>query len=161
MKTLDSIRRGVKLDRVRVRVTQETIHPCKATPVKNQHQMNGKSLMSQKFFETEFTYPDERAREWYDRLVGLDEHKRQLLLELELLLFHDRLDEWNKRHHRGTLRACQIMSSRAPLVLLEGDVGCGKTVLAQTIGDALAKKNASEGPLAQTQYSSSRLRDGR
>ena len=140
MKTLDSVRRGEKVDRVGVRVTKETSHLRGTTPTKKDHEMSGKSAMSQKFFESEHSYPDESAREWYDRLVGLDEHKRQLLLELELLLFHDRLDAWNKKHHRGSLRACQIMSSRAPLVLLEGDVGCGKTVLAQTIGDALATK---------------------
>jgi AAA+ superfamily predicted ATPase len=38
------------------------------------------------------------------------------------------------------MRACQIMAGRAPLVLLEGDVGCGKTALAETIGDALAQR---------------------
>jgi len=146
MKTLDSVRRGEKIDRVGVRVTQITSQRPQTTVVSNDHEtkkdheMSGKSVMSQKFFESERTYPDAGAREWYERLVGLDEHKRQLLLELELLLFHDRLDAWNKRHHGGSLRACQIMSSRAPLVLLEGDVGCGKTVLAQTIGDALATK---------------------
>lgn len=140
MKTLDSVRRGDKIDRVGVRVTQDSSHPRVAIPAMKDHDMSSKLTMSQKFFETERTYPDESARQWYDRLVGLDEHKRQLLLELELLLFHDRLDAWNRKHHHGSLRACQIMSSRAPLVLLEGDVGCGKTVLAQTIGDALATK---------------------
>lgn len=140
MKILDSIRRGDKIERVGIRVTQDFPQPLGATSAKKDHDMSGKTTVSQKFFETERTYPDENAREWYDRLVGLDEHKRQLLLELELLLFHDRLDAWNRKHHGGSLRACQIMSSRAPLVLLEGDVGCGKTVLAQTIGDALATK---------------------
>lgn len=140
MRTFDSIRRGEKIGQINVRATHETSNPRGAEPAKKDDRMSGKAAMSQKFFESERSYPDEAAREWYDRLVGLDEHKRQLLLELELLLFHDRLDAWNRKHHRGTLRACQIMSSRAPLVLLEGDVGCGKTVLAQTIGDALATK---------------------
>jgi len=38
------------------------------------------------FFEIERVYPDEDARVWYEHLVGLDEHKRRLLVELELLL---------------------------------------------------------------------------
>src|SRR5207302_214171 len=104
----------------------------------------GKPTVSQRFFEAERTYPNATARAWYDRLVGLDEHKRQLLLELELLLFPDKLEAWNRKHHTGTLRACQIMGSRTPLVLLEGDVGCRKTVLAETVGDALAEKMASK-----------------
>lgn len=140
MNALDSVRRGAKVDRVDVFVTQNSSHPRKAALEKKDYDMGSKLMVSQKFFETERSYPDEGAREWYDRLVGLDEHKRQLLLELELLLFHDRLDAWNRKHHGGNLRACQIMSSRAPLVLLEGDDGCGKTVLAQTIGHALATK---------------------
>lgn len=140
MKILDFVRRGDKIDRVGVRVTQDFPQPSGIHSAKKDNHMSGKATVSQKFFETERTYPDESAREWYERLVGLDDHKRQLLLELELLLFHDRLDVWNRKHHGGSLRACQIMSSRAPLVLLEGDVGCGKTVLAQTIGDALATK---------------------
>lgn len=140
MKAFESVRRGQKIGQVDVRVAQKTTRAHETAPAKKDDEMSGKSTMSQKFFESERSYPDEAAREWYDRLIGLDDHKRQLLLELELLLFHDRLDAWNKKHHRGTLRACQIMSGRAPLVLLEGDVGCGKTVLAQTIGDALATK---------------------
>ncbi|WP_425619070.1 AAA family ATPase [Anatilimnocola sp. NA78] len=140
MKTLDSVRRGDKIDRVNITVSGNFPNPNVSNPVVKDHAMTSRPMMSQKFFETERSYPDESARQWYERLVGLDEHKRQLLLELELLLFHDRLDSWNSKHHRGSLRACQIMSSRAPLVLLEGDVGCGKTVLAQTIGDALATK---------------------
>jgi SpoVK/Ycf46/Vps4 family AAA+-type ATPase len=140
MTVLDSIRRGESIDQVSIRVAQVASYPPVTTPMKKEHEMSPKSALSQTFFESERSYPDESAREWYDRLIGLDDHKRQLLLELELLLFHDRLDAWNKKHHRGTLRACQIMSSRAPLVLLEGDVGCGKTVLAQTIGNALATK---------------------
>lgn len=93
-----------------------------------------------RFFEAERTYPDPDAKAWYDRLVGLDQHKRQLLLELELLLYPDRLAEWSRKHHGTLLRACQILAKRVPLILLEGDVGCGKTALAETVGDPLAQK---------------------
>jgi SpoVK/Ycf46/Vps4 family AAA+-type ATPase len=103
-----------------------------------------KSLAGQRFFESERTYPDAAARAWYDRLVGLDEHKRQLLLELELLLFPGRLAAWSRQHHGVELRACGIMANRAPLVLLEGDVGCGKTALAETVGDPLAERTGGK-----------------
>jgi len=91
------------------------------------------------FFELEREYPDDEAREWYDRLVGLDEHKRRLLVELELLLYPERVEEWSRKHHKGVIRLCGLLRQRVPLVLLEGDVGCGKTALAETIGDALAR----------------------
>lgn len=140
MQKLDSLRRGDKIAQVEIRVTQDASTAREYTHAKKEHSMPGKTTLSQKFFESEQSYPDPAMRAWYDRLVGLDSHKKQLLLELELLLFHDRLDAWNRKHHGGNLRACQIMSNRAPLILLEGDVGCGKTALAQTIGDALATK---------------------
>ena len=48
--------------------------------------MIAKQTQLSRFFETERVYPNAEARAWYDRLVGIDDQKRQLLLELELLL---------------------------------------------------------------------------
>jgi hypothetical protein len=94
------------------------------------------------FFEHERVYPNQIAREWYDSLKGLDRHKEQLLLELELLLYPDRLEAWSRRHHGGqVLKLCERVRGRIPLILFEGDVGTGKTALAETVGDALARRN--------------------
>lgn len=95
---------------------------------------------NQRFFEAELTYPDSQARARYERLVGLDDHKARLLLELELLLYPDRLEDWSRRYHGAVLALCEGYRDRPPLVLLEGDVGCGKTALAETIGDKLASE---------------------
>lgn len=93
-----------------------------------------------RFFEAERDYPDDAARAWYERLVGLDEHKQRLVLELEMLLYPERLEQWSRTHHGGrVLQACAHYRTRVPLILLEGDVGTGKTVLAETVGDALAR----------------------
>lgn len=91
------------------------------------------------FFELEQNYPSEAARAWYEGLVGLDEHKRRLLVELELLLFPSRLARWSEAHHGTVLRACALYQNRVPLILMHGDVGTGKTALAETIGDALVR----------------------
>lgn len=92
------------------------------------------------FFEAERIYPDEEARAWYERLVGLDEHKERLLVELEILLYPERLEQWSMRHHGGrVLGLIALHRNRIPLILLEGDVGTGKTALAETVGDALAR----------------------
>ena len=96
------------------------------------------------FFELEREYPNDEARDWYNRLVGLDEHKRRLLVELELLLYPERVEDWSKKHHKRVIRLCDLLRQRVPLVLLEGDVGCGKTALAETIGDALARGTGSQ-----------------
>lgn len=96
------------------------------------------------FFELEREYPDDNAREWYDGLVGLDEQKRRLLVELELLLYPERVEAWSRKNHRGVIALCGMLHRRVPLVLLEGDVGCGKTALAETVGDALARRNSGQ-----------------
>jgi AAA+ superfamily predicted ATPase len=38
------------------------------------------------------------------------------------------------------LKACAQYRTRVPLILLEGDVGTGKTALAETVGDAIARQ---------------------
>jgi AAA+ superfamily predicted ATPase len=96
------------------------------------------SLLS--FFEAERIYPNDAAKAWYERLVGLDDHKARLLIELEMLLHPELIVNWSKKHHHKVLRICELQENRVPLVLLEGDVGTGKTALAETIGDSLARK---------------------
>ncbi len=140
MAQLESVRSGELVERVTVRVTPGPVGELRYGSKGEGGDMRGRPTVDQRFFEAERVYPDRAARAWYDRLVGLDEHKRQLLLELELLLYPDRLAEWSRRHHGCEIVACRIMAARAPLVLLEGDVGCGKTALAVTVGDALAQR---------------------
>jgi AAA+ superfamily predicted ATPase len=147
MERLEAVRRGQSVDEVPVRVATGLSNRANksgtAQDGRKDKRMAPKSSPNARYFEAERTFPDPDARVWYDRLVGLDTHKRDLLLELELLLYPERLAAWSKTQHGSQLKACAIMATRAPLVLLEGDVGCGKTVLAETIGDALAQQTDS------------------
>jgi len=140
MAQLESVRSGERVERVTIRVTPGPGGVMRDGSKGEGGDMRDRAAVDQRFFEAERVYPDRAARAWYDRLVGLDEHKRQLLLELELLLYPDRLAVWSRRHHGCEIVACRIMAARAPLMLLEGDVGCGKTALAVTVGDALAQR---------------------
>ncbi|MEN6497906.1 MAG: AAA family ATPase [Thermoguttaceae bacterium] len=140
LQRLDVVRRGHQVDVVRIRVTPSRI---KSPSVNGGHREKGmptKTILNARFFESERTFPNAHARAWYDRLVGLDSQKRELLLELELLLYPDRLAAWSRAQYGSELHVCEVMASRARLLLLEGDVGCGKTILAETVGDALAQR---------------------
>lgn len=149
LERLDAVRRGQPVDAVPIRVTgvvpagRPASGHRKEDKESKEKTMASKSSPHARYFESERTFPNPHARAWYDRLVGLDEQKRELLLELELLLYPDRLADWSQRQHGSQLQVCEIMATRAPLVLLEGDVGCGKTVLAETVGDALAQRTDS------------------
>lgn len=88
----------------------------------------------------ETLHPKPDIGERFEALIGLERHKKELLETLLLLLDSERTDQWIQRHHRQGLPMLKQMLNRSPLILLSGDVGCGKTELAQTITTILAKE---------------------
>ena len=52
----------------------------------------------------------------------------------------DGLADWSAKHHPGAHALLDTVLRRPPLVVLAGDVGSGKTELAETIGDAVARQ---------------------
>lgn len=85
-------------------------------------------------------YPDFEPRERLARLVGLDDHKKRLTKMLGLLVNPSGLEKWVKHYHSGADGLLKYVLRRPPLVVLAGDVGSGKTELAETIGDAVARQ---------------------
>jgi len=85
-------------------------------------------------------YPDPAAARRFSALVGLDEMKEQLLKEARLLLDPESLTAWSNKHHRQKTKITELFSDRPPLFIFAGDVGTGKTILAETFGDAVARE---------------------
>ena len=98
----------------------------------------------QTLFERRMAYPNPNARERLDRLVGLDRHKDKLTKVLALLVNPGGLLRWGDRHHPGSNLLVDTVLHRPPLVILAGDIGSGKTELAETIGDAVARQENIE-----------------
>jgi len=85
--------------------------------------------------------PEPTRQTRYDRLVGLDAVKRQLRKEAVLLADPERLHTWARHHHPGAdLAALQLFADRAPLFVFAGDVGSGKSALAESFGCDLAEQ---------------------
>jgi AAA+ superfamily predicted ATPase len=84
-------------------------------------------------------HPDKQAKKDYELLVGINEQKTQLLKTLQLLLDEGRIDKWAKTHHKTTLSILAHIKNGSPLIILSGEVGCGKTALAQSVGTPLAE----------------------
>ncbi|WP_454918544.1 AAA family ATPase [Xanthobacter sediminis] len=96
-------------------------------------------------FERRHTYPDFDPQERLARLVGLDEQKARLAKILGLLVNPVGLEKWAARFHATEARPLlDVVLRRPPLVVLAGDVGSGKTELAETIGDAVARQEDIE-----------------
>jgi len=95
-------------------------------------------------FERRLTFPDFEPQERLARLVGLDDHKVRLAKILGLLVNPAGLESWAQKHHPEAKALLKQVLRRPPLVVLAGDVGSGKTELAETIGDAVARQEKIE-----------------
>jgi len=91
-------------------------------------------------FERRQSFPDFEPQGRLARLVGLDDQKSRLTKILGLLVNPSGLNEWARRHHPDSEHLLDTVLRRPPLVVLAGDVGSGKTELAETIGDAVARQ---------------------
>jgi len=91
-------------------------------------------------FEYRVNYPDFEPQGRLAKLVGLDDQKVRLTKILGLLVNSSGLTDWAKKFHPGSEDLLETVLRRPPLVVLAGDVGSGKTELAETIGDAVARQ---------------------
>lgn len=101
--------------------------------------MNVKPSLDE-LFERRMSFPDFEPQERLARLVGLDDQKDRLTKVLGLLVNPFGLQDWAERHHPQARPAIDTVLRRPPLAILAGDVGSGKTELAETIGDAVARQ---------------------
>jgi len=91
-------------------------------------------------FEEVREFPDPSAARRFAALVGLDAMKDRLLKEARLLFDSESLIAWSTKHHRHKIRLVDFFRDRPPLFIFAGDVGTGKTALAETFGDAVARE---------------------
>jgi SpoVK/Ycf46/Vps4 family AAA+-type ATPase len=87
--------------------------------------------------ESKHPTADGKAR--FDALVGIERHKESLVAALSTMLAPDLLRTWLGKHHKGGLPYIAKMAKSAPLVILSGDVGCGKTALANCVGSPVGQ----------------------
>ena len=87
----------------------------------------------------EYQHPDRRAKDDYELLIGIDNQKKELLKTLQMLLDEKRIEKWEKTHHKKALPVLAHLKTGSPLIILSGEVGCGKTALAQSVGTPLAE----------------------
>lgn len=90
-------------------------------------------------FERVTVYPNKENQEIYDSLVGLDALKERLVKEAILLTSPDALEKWSKSKHRKVITAIKALNQRSPFLIFAGDVGTGKTALAESFGNAVSE----------------------
>ncbi|XVQ86418.1 AAA family ATPase [Microbispora siamensis] len=97
--------------------------------------------MTNDLFEEDLDLPDPIAQQRYAALVGLDHIKTRLAKEAELILQPKLLEDWSVRTYGAVLPALGWVTGRPPLIIFAGDVGTGKTTLAETFADAIARRH--------------------
>lgn len=96
-------------------------------------------------FDRRLIFPDMGAQRRFARLVGLDEPKSRLTKLLGVLVNPDGSRAWAQKFYAGNATTfLDYVDRRPPLVILAGDVGAGKTELAETVGDAVARLEKTE-----------------
>ena len=101
---------------------------------------SGGTSLPVELFERQLHFPAEDAQRVYENLVGLEAVKSRLLKEVIVLTQPERLRLWSEKHHSSTgVRALEAIRYGTPLLIFEGDVGTGKSALAESFGDAVAR----------------------
>ncbi len=91
-------------------------------------------------FERRLTYPDPHAQRRFRSLVGIDSVKTVTVRSLCVCLDPSRLERWARIYHKDARNLLDLVLHRPPLLILAGDVGTGKTQLAESVGDPVARE---------------------
>lgn len=88
-------------------------------------------------FDSETPVPDAAIASRAKTLIGFDARYSRVHDQLRLLLNADALGEWSRKHHGRPLPIAERVADQYPLVVFHGDVGTGKTAMAECIGNRL------------------------
>ena len=88
-------------------------------------------------FESQIPLPESRLGQRQKTLLGFDARYERVRNQLRLLLSLDDLARWSQTHHGTALPVCELVVEQYPLVIFHGDVGTGKTVMAECIANRL------------------------
>lgn len=90
-------------------------------------------------FELELELPSPAVQAVANRLVGFDARYERIQQDLRLLSDPAAIAAWSKKHHGVVLPVCEVLADRYPLLIFAGDVGTGKTVVAEAACDRLTR----------------------
>lgn len=95
-------------------------------------------------FNSETVLPDEQLAKRSHTLLGFDERYARVKNQLRLLLNADQIQAWNKKNHGGQLALGTLVSDQYQLVIFHGDVGTGKTAMAECMANRLVEESRTE-----------------
>lgn len=94
-------------------------------------------------FDSETPLPNDPLARREKTLLGFDSRYARVHDQLRLLLNVGALSDWNRKNHGGKLAICDLVAEQYPLVIFHGDVGTGKTAMAECIANRLVAETRS------------------
>lgn len=77
-------------------------------------------------------------------LVGLEDICDRLSSDLHLIFNSNVAHRWSKKHYDTIINSMALVDNLVPLIIFDGDVGTGKSALAEKIGQVIADKYGYE-----------------
>lgn len=95
-------------------------------------------------FDSETSIPDETLAAREKTLLGFGDRYGRVHDRLRLLLNAGSLGDWSRAQHDAVLPICALLADQYPLVIFHGDVGTGKTAMAECIANRLMTEAGTE-----------------
>lgn len=88
---------------------------------------------------TPVAFPNDDSQARLAALVGLENHIEALTRDLRLIFDPQLVEDWSQSQYGMRLPAIDLLLDSVPLIVFEGDVGTGKSALAEAIGQRVAE----------------------
>lgn len=95
---------------------------------------------SENLFDRRLSFPDIEASKRFSALVGIDSEKSRMVHSIGVLINQDGIKKWIDKFHSNSKSLLGLVERRPPLIIIAGDVGTGKTELATTVADPVARQ---------------------
>ena len=89
-------------------------------------------------------FPNSSAQARLAALVGVDDLIDRLAADAVVLLDPTMIEKWSMAMHGGVIPAVNALGDRTPLFVFAGDVGVGKTEVAEVIGQVIATRTGAD-----------------
>lgn len=103
--------------------------------------------MSISVFERKVVLPDADITARTKVLLGFESLYLRVSKQLQLLINLDQVEVWSERHHGKRLALVDVLRDQYPFAIFYGDVGTGKSAMAEAIGNRIAKDSRTEDSL--------------